>query len=104
MIEREVQRRLGAKSTFEQRNNMRAEIIKAAAFRGADDDLRQMTTDDEEVEEEGGRYRRLNQASSATYFGRWGPHAIASRCTGELACTTVRRSSRSNGARGSSRT
>ncbi len=28
MIEREVQRRLGPKSTFEQRNNMRAEIIE----------------------------------------------------------------------------
>jgi len=77
MIEREVQRRLGANSTFEQRNNMRAEIIKEAAFRGADDDLQGMTTDDEEVEEEDGRYRRLDQASSATYFGRWGPHRIA---------------------------
>jgi hypothetical protein len=77
MIEREVHRRLGTKSTFEQRNNMRAEIIKEAAFRGADDDLRQMTTDDEEVDEEDGRYRRLDQASSATYFGRWGPHVIA---------------------------
>ena len=42
MLEREVQRRLGTKSTFEQRNNMRAEIIKEAAFRGADDDLRQI--------------------------------------------------------------
>lgn len=77
MIEREVQRRLGPTSTFEQRNNMRAEIIKEAAFRGADDDLQRMTTDDEEVEEEDGPYRRLDQPSSATYFGRWGPHAIA---------------------------
>jgi hypothetical protein len=52
-------------------------VVKEAAFRGADDDLRQMTTDDEEVDEEDGRYRRLVQASSATYFGRWGPHTIA---------------------------
>jgi len=77
MIEREVQRRLGPKSTFEQRNNMRAEIIKEAAFRGSDDDLRQMTTDEEEVDEEDGRWSRLGQPSSATYFGRWGPHEIA---------------------------
>lgn len=76
MIEREVQRRLGPKSTFEQRNDMRAEIIKEAAFRGADDDLRGMTTDEEEVDEEDGRWARLEQPSSATYFGRWGPHEI----------------------------
>lgn len=79
MIAREVQRRLGPNSTFEQRNNMRAEIIKEAAFRGSDDDLRQMTTDDDEVDEEDGRWRRLEQPSSATYFGRWGPHEIAER-------------------------
>lgn len=79
MIEREVQRRLGPSSTFEQRNNMRAEIIKEAAFRGSDDDLRQMTTNDDEIDEEDGRWRRLEQPSSATYFGRWGPHEIAER-------------------------
>ena len=77
MIEREVQRRLGPKSTFEQRNNMRAEIIKEAAFRGADDDLQRMTTNDEEIDEEDGRWKRLEPPSSGTYFGRWGPHEIA---------------------------
>jgi len=54
MLEREVQRRLGTKSTFELRNHMRAEIIKEAALRGSDD-LRRMTADDEEVDEEDGR-------------------------------------------------
>lgn len=77
MIEREVQRRLGPKSTFEQRNDMRAEIIKEAAFHGEGADLHRLTTDEEEVEEEDGRYRRLDQRSSAVYFGRWGPHEIA---------------------------
>lgn len=77
MIEREVQRRLGPRSTFEQRNNMRAEIINEAAFRSADDDLQRMTTNEEELDEEDGRWRRLEQTSSATYFGRWGPHEIA---------------------------
>jgi hypothetical protein len=79
MIEREVQRRLGPNSTFEQRNNMTAEIIKEAAFLREDDDLRRMTTDDEEIDEEDGRWSRLSQPSSATYFGRWGPHEIAER-------------------------
>lgn len=79
MIERELQRRLGPKSTFEQRNNMRAEIIKEAAFQGEGDDLHRMVTDDEEVDEEDGRYRRLDPPSSATYFGRWGPHEIGER-------------------------
>ena len=46
MIEREVQRRLGPKSTFEQRNNMTAEILQEAAFQREDADLRRMTTDD----------------------------------------------------------
>ena len=79
MIEREVQRRLGPKSTFEQRNNMTAEIIKEAAFQREDADLLRMTTDDEEVDEEDGRWSRLEQPSSATYFGRWGPHEVAER-------------------------
>jgi len=79
MIEREVQRRLGPNSTFEQRNNMTAEIIKEAAFQREDDDLRRMATDDEEVDEEDGRWSRLKQPSSATYFGRWGPHEVAER-------------------------
>lgn len=76
MIDREVLRRLGSNSTFEQRNNVTAEIIREAAFQRSDDDLRQMVTDEDNLEEEDGAYRRLAQPSSATYFGRWGPHAI----------------------------
>ncbi|MBX3275249.1 MAG: hypothetical protein KF729_33595, partial [Sandaracinaceae bacterium] len=71
MIEREVQRRLGPSSTFEQRNNMAAEIMREGLHRREGDDLQRMTTDEEEVEEEDGRWRRLEQASSGTYFGRW---------------------------------
>jgi hypothetical protein len=76
MIEREVQRRLGPNSTFEQRNNMAAEIVKEGLFKREGADLDRMVTNDEEVDEEDGRYRRLDQPSSATYFGRWGPHEI----------------------------
>jgi len=76
MIEREVQRRLGPNSTFEQRNNMAAEIMREGLHRREGDDLQGMTTDDDEVEEEDGRWARLEQPSSATYFGRWGPHTV----------------------------
>jgi hypothetical protein len=77
MIDREVQRRLGPNSTFEQRNNMAAEIMREGLHRREGDDLRRMTTDEEEVDEEDGRWRRLEQSSLATYFGRWGPQEIA---------------------------
>lgn len=76
MIDREVHRRLGPKSTFMQRNRMRAEIVKEAAFQAEGGDLQRLTTDDDEVDEEDGRYVRLEQQSSATYFGCWGPHTI----------------------------
>jgi len=77
MVEREVQRRLGPNSTFEERNNAAAEIMRDGLHRREGDDLEQMTTDEEEVDEEDGRWRRLKQSSSATYFGRWGPHAVS---------------------------
>ncbi len=76
MLDREIQRRLGPKSTFEQRNNMAAEIVKEGLFNREGEDLQRMVTDDDEVEEEDGRYGRLDQPSSAIYFGRWGPHTI----------------------------
>src|SRR5690606_31174680 len=77
MLDREVQRRLGPNATFEQRNNMAAEIMREGLHRREGQDLRRMTTDDDEVDEEDGRWRRLEQPSSATYFGRWGAHEIA---------------------------
>lgn len=86
MIDREVARRLGPKSTFLQRNLMAAEIMREGLHRREGEDLQRMTTDEEEVDEEDGRWRRLPQGSSATYFGCWGPHTIAEslyRKTGE---------------------
>ena len=76
MIDREVHRRLGPRSTFMERNRMAAKIVKEGLFEREGDDLQRMTTDDDEVEEEDGRYARLDQPSSATYFGCWGPHTI----------------------------
>lgn len=79
LVEREVQRRLPASSTFEQRNNMSAEIMRETLFKRSDDDLRRMVTDDAEVADDAATYGRLDPPSSATYFGRWGPHEIAER-------------------------
>lgn len=76
MIDREVDRRLGPSSTFLQRCRMRAEIVEEAAFQAEGTDLQRMTTDDDEVEEEDGVNVRLEQPSSATYYGRWGPHTV----------------------------
>jgi hypothetical protein len=45
-------------------------------WKDADGDLREAVTDAEEVEVDDIRYVRLQQRSSATYFGRWGPHPI----------------------------
>ena len=58
---------------------MSAEVMKEALFTRSDDDLRKMVTDEEEVEGDEGKYGRLDPPSSATYFGRWGPHEIDER-------------------------
>lgn len=77
MIDREVQRRLGPESTFAQRNKMAVEIMNEGLFKREGDDLQRMTTDEDQVDEDDGPYARLDQPSSATYFGCWGPHTIA---------------------------
>ena len=74
----EVQRRLPPNSTFEQRNDMSAQVMQEVLFKQSDDDLRAMVAKEEEetVEDDEGPYRRMKQASSATYVGRWGVHFI----------------------------
>ena len=52
MIDREVERRLGPRSTFLQRNLMAAEIMREGLHRREGEDLQRMTTDEEEVDEE----------------------------------------------------
>jgi len=63
-------------ATFEQRRDAAAELMRDALWKDADTDIRESVTDADEVEVEGRRYRRMEQPSSATYFGRWGPHTI----------------------------
>jgi hypothetical protein len=76
LIRKEVEQRCGGDSTFEQRRDAAFDLAAKALYLDADRDLRERVTNVDEVEVEGRRYRRLEQGSSATYFGRWGSHFI----------------------------
>lgn len=76
MVRREVRERLGPNSTYEQRRDAAVEVMSDVLWKDADHDLRESTTDADEIDIDGIRYRRLVQSSSATYYGRWGPHEI----------------------------
>jgi len=76
LIRKEVELRCGDNSTFEQRRDAAFGLAAEALYLDTDRDLRERVTNAEEVEVEGRRFRRLEQPSSATYFGRWGSHFI----------------------------
>jgi len=75
-IRREVRRRLGPDATFEQRRDAAAALTGDALWLDADEDLRENLTTSAAVVVANRHYRRLAQASSATYYGRWGSHHI----------------------------
>ena len=75
-LKRERLERVGPNSTFEQRRDADFEIMQDLLWRAEDDDLREAVTDAEEVDVDGKKYRRLAQASAATYFGRFGGHHV----------------------------
>ena len=72
----EVRRRHGDNLTFAQRRDAAAGVMADALWIDEEDDLQDQTSDDDEVDVEGRRYRRLEQPSSAVYFGRWGGHWV----------------------------
>jgi hypothetical protein len=76
-IRREVHERLGPDATFEQRRDAAAALTSDALWLDEDEDLRENLTTAERVEVEGRVYQRLEQPSSATYYGRWGSHDVA---------------------------
>jgi hypothetical protein len=76
-LRREVRKRVGADSTFEQRRDAGLEIMHDVLWKEGDDDLQKSITDEEEIEVGGKRYGRMKQESSATYFGRFGAHFVA---------------------------
>jgi hypothetical protein len=75
-LRREVRERLGSDSTFEQRRDASFEIMRDVLWKDSEDDLQGSVTNAEEVEVGGKRYRRLQQPSSATYYGRFGAHEV----------------------------
>jgi hypothetical protein len=71
-----VDRRHGTELTFEQRCDYRFEMARGMLWLAEELDLHSQVTNAEEVEVGGERYRRLDQPSSATYHGCWGPHVV----------------------------
>lgn len=76
MVRREVRKRLGPDASYEERRDAAAALMSEALWHDEERDLQEAVSDGDEVDIEGKRYRRLEQASSATYAGRWGPHWI----------------------------
>jgi hypothetical protein len=76
LVQREIDEQLGPDATFEERQDAATAITSDALWLRTDQDLRRSITRAEEIEVDGERYRRLDQASSATYYGRWGSHPI----------------------------
>lgn len=75
-VRAEVRRRYGATLTYEQRRDAAAEVMADVLWTDEGKDLNELVTDDDEVEIRGKRYRMLDQASSAIYYGRWGPQEV----------------------------
>lgn len=84
LLEEEVREQTGQESTLEERNDAALNVVKDVLWRREDNDLRSAVTVAAEVEVEGTRYVRLNQASSAPYYGRWGSHEIEEALYREL--------------------
>ncbi|MCZ6652127.1 MAG: hypothetical protein O7D91_03775 [Planctomycetota bacterium] len=76
IVSQEIDDRLGPNSTFEQRRDAEAELLSETLWKREDDDLRKSISDTDALEVDGKRYARLGQPSSATYYGRWGPHSV----------------------------
>jgi hypothetical protein len=84
MLRREVDETLGPDATYEQRRDFEAELMRKILWKREDEDLQGAATDAAEVEFDGTRYQRMNQRSSATYHGRWGPHRVEERLYREI--------------------
>jgi hypothetical protein len=75
-LRREIRTRLGPGSTFEERRDAGLEIMQKVLWRDGDADLQGSITDVEEINVGGKKYRRMEQPSAGTYFGRFGSHYV----------------------------
>lgn len=83
-LRREERARLGPTATFEEREDAGFEIMSEVLRQKTDKDLREQVTDADEVDVDGKKFRRLEQASSATYFSRFGSHHIKEKLYREV--------------------
>ena len=77
LTDQAIREHLGPDSTFEQRQDLAAAVTTDGLWFRSDRELHDAVTTAFDVEVAGRRYHRLDQASSATYQGRWGSHHIA---------------------------
>jgi hypothetical protein len=75
-LRRARRERADPNATFEQRRDEAFEIMQDVLWKDEDKDLRESVTNADEVDVDGKKFGRLGQASSATYFGRFGAHHI----------------------------
>jgi hypothetical protein len=75
-VRQEVRERLGPNPTFEQRRDAEAELLSEVLWKREDEDLRESVATTDSVQINGKAYKRLEQPSSATYYGRWGQHFV----------------------------
>lgn len=75
-VRAEVRKRYGSNLSYEERRDAGAKVMAEVLWADGEKDLQELVTDDDEVDIDGKRYRRLKQASSASYYGRWGPHEV----------------------------
>ncbi len=78
-VRQEVRERLGPNPTFEQRRDAEAELLSEVLWKREDEDLRESVATTDSVQINGKAYKRLEQPSSATYYGRWGKHFVEER-------------------------
>lgn len=99
-VRREVRRRHGTDRTFEKNCDRAAAVMAETLWVAVNEELEELVTEDDEVDIDGIRYRRLEQRSSAEYFGRWGCHEVHEplyRQIGKRNGPTVNRSSIAQG-------
>jgi len=71
-----VRERAGTSASFEEESRAAMEVMADVLWLDEQARLEGLVTTAERIEVRGRRYRRLEQASSATYHGKWGTHEI----------------------------
>ncbi len=76
LLDEMVEDELGQDATFEEESDAAAELVGKAHWLREEWKFRHLTTTAAEVEVAGVKYSRMEQPSSAVYFGRYGAHEV----------------------------